>query len=94
VARWRRSGRTASEFAEREGLQVGTLRWWSSRLGRDTRAQHGAVEIKPIEISVSAAGGRSGTGMFEVAVGDAVLRCDVGTDVEYVATLVRTLRGS
>jgi hypothetical protein len=32
--------------------------------------------------------------MVEVEVGDAVVRCDVGTDVAYVAAVVRTLRGS
>jgi hypothetical protein len=35
VARWRASGETAAEFAVREGIKVGTLRWWSSRLRRD-----------------------------------------------------------
>jgi hypothetical protein len=28
VSRWRRSGQTAAEFAARERLEVGTLRWW------------------------------------------------------------------
>jgi hypothetical protein len=33
-----------------------------------------------------------GSSVFEVVVGDALVRCDVGTDVRYVAELVRTLR--
>ena len=94
MARWRRSGQTASEFASRHGLQVGTLRWWSSRLGRDTRAGHGSAEIVPIEIAVPRGSGEARASVFEVVFGDAVVRCDVGTDVEYVASLVRTLRGS
>jgi hypothetical protein len=93
VARWRRSGRTASEFAEREGYSANTLRWWSSRLGRDTRAQHGSSAVTPIEIAVSEGVTRVGSSVFEVVVGDAVVRCDVGTDVGYVAELVRTLKG-
>jgi len=92
VARWRRSGRTASEFAEREGCSPNTLRWWSSRLGRDTRAKHGAAAVRPIEIAVHDGVTRSGSSVFEVVVGDALVRCDVGTDVRYVAELVRTLR--
>jgi hypothetical protein len=38
VARWRASGLTASEFASRHGFNVTTLRWWSSRLGRASKA--------------------------------------------------------
>jgi hypothetical protein len=93
VARWRRSGKTATEFAEREGYSANTLRWWSSRLGRVTRAKHGAPGAEPIEIAVSESVTRVvGSSVFEVVVGDALVRCDVGTDVRYVAELVRTLR--
>jgi hypothetical protein len=53
VSRWRRSGETAAEFAAKEGLEVGTLRWWLSQLGRDTRAKHGSSALVPIEISVA-----------------------------------------
>ena len=92
MARWRRSGKTANEFAAREGYSANTLRWWSSRLGRDTRAVHGSPAITPIEIAVSDGVTRVGPSVFEVVVGDALVRCDVGTDVRYVAELVRTLR--
>jgi len=34
VRRWRASGRTAREFAAREGLHPRTLQWWSSALRR------------------------------------------------------------
>lgn len=94
VARWRRSGKTADEFAAREGVTANTLRWWSSRLGHDTRAEHGLPAGKPIEIAVPAGAVRTRGGVVEVEVGDAVVRCDVGTDVAYVAAVVRTLRGS
>jgi len=92
VSQWRRSGLTAPEFAARAGLSRSTLSWWSSELGRSTRASHGATAIEPIEISLS----RPVTpGWVEVAVtGDVVVRCDVGTSVDYVASLVRALRAS
>jgi transposase len=32
VREWKRSGLTAAVFSESEGLNAGTLRWWSSRL--------------------------------------------------------------
>ena len=89
VARWRRSGLTAMDFAIQEDLSVGTLRWWSGELGRDTRAAHGSSAIEPIELSLPTP--RSG-GFVEIAAGDAVIRCQVGTDVAYVAALVRSLR--
>src|SRR5690606_32385165 len=83
VARWRRSGQTASEFAASQGLQVGALRWWPSRLGRDIRAEHGSAAIVPIEIAVPRGRGEASPSMLEVLIGDAAVRCDVGTDVEY-----------
>jgi hypothetical protein len=39
-------------------------------------------------------GERAAAGSIEVVAGDAIVRCEVGTDVEYVAMLVRRLRGS
>jgi len=35
VASWRASGETAEKYSARQGWSVGTLRWWSSRLGRE-----------------------------------------------------------
>jgi hypothetical protein len=90
VSQWRRSGQTARAFALQEGLAASTLCWWSSELGRDTRASHGSPAIEPIEISLSAP---ESAGCVEVTVGgDVVVRCDVGARVDYVASLVRALR--
>ena len=93
MSRWRRSGLTAREFAAREDLSPSTLTWWSSMSTRDTRASHGPLlseSIEPIEIALD----RPATvGLVEVAVSGAVVRCEVGTRVEYVASLVRALRG-
>jgi adenosine/AMP kinase len=70
---------------------VFSLRWWSSQLARDNRAEHGASAIEPIEITVEA--GRSGRGMVEVVVGAATIRCEPGMDVGYIAALVRAIAG-
>ncbi len=35
-----------------EGLSVFSLRWWSSQLARDNRAEQGTSAIEPIEITV------------------------------------------
>lgn len=34
VSTWRASGQTAEEYSRGRGFAAGTLRWWSSRLGR------------------------------------------------------------
>jgi hypothetical protein len=91
VAQWRRSGLTATDFALQEDLSLSTLRWWSSAVERDTRAQHGSSAIQPIEISVGPEVGRGPGGCVEIAVGRAVVRCEPGVDVAYVAALVRAL---
>jgi hypothetical protein len=90
VSGWRRSGLTAREYAEREGLSLFSLRWWSSELGRGSRAEHGAA-IEPIEITVG--GERRSRGWVEVVVGDATIHCEPGVDVAYVAALVRAIAG-
>jgi hypothetical protein len=38
VTAWRASGKTAEEYSAGQGFAVGTLRWWSSRLGREGTA--------------------------------------------------------
>ncbi len=45
VEQWRLSGLTGVAFAEREGLNAGTLALWSSKLGRAQRAAPPVVEV-------------------------------------------------
>ncbi len=45
VQRWKQSGLTAAAFARREGLNAGTLFWWSSKLGRTVAAAPPVVEV-------------------------------------------------
>lgn len=93
VERWRRSGLSAAAFADREGLKVGTLRWWSSALLHGTRAKHGSTATAvPIEIAVPAAESL-GVDVVEIAIGAVAVRCTPGTDVGYVAALVRAIAG-
>jgi hypothetical protein len=93
VTRWRGSGLSAAQFAKREGVRASTLLWWSSQFSRGTRAEHGSSAPAPIEIAVDAVTTRSTSGFVEVAVGGVVIRCAVGADAAYVATLVRAFRG-
>jgi len=91
VARWKRSGLSAPAFAAREGVGERTLRWWSSALRRDTRAERGSAEPIAIELGASAPSIASASTMLEIAIGAALVRLEVGTDVAYVAALVREL---
>jgi hypothetical protein len=93
VKRWKRSGLTADAFASCEGVAASTLRWWSSRLSCDTRAEHGLPVVRAIEIAVPEMASTPSKGL-EIAVADVVVRCEVGTDVAYVVAVVRALAGS
>jgi hypothetical protein len=91
VRRWKQSGLTASAFASRESVAAGTLLGWSSRLNRDTRAEHGSSVVRAVEIAVPEV--TPSSSWVEIAVGVAVVHCEVGADVAYVAALVRALAG-
>ena len=90
VARWKRSGLSGREFAELEGVSERTLSWWSSTLRRGTRAERGLHEtaITPIEIALPAT---TVAHHVEIAIEGAVVRVEVGADVDYVCELVRRL---
>jgi len=56
VREWKRSGLTAADYAEREGLNARTLTWWSSELGRAALAitRPPVVEVMVAQRSASA----------------------------------------
>ena len=94
VEQWRRSGLKAREFAQREGLAVGSLWWWSSELGRGTRAKRGsAAQSKPVPLEVQLAAPRASylAAQIEVEAFGVVVRVPGGSDVDYVAALVRAI---
>lgn len=63
VREWKRSGLTAAVFAEREGINAGTLTWWSSKLGR---AAGVAARPPVLEVKVEA---QANAGALEVVLG-------------------------
>lgn len=92
VERYKHSGLTARAFAAREGLSVATLSWWSSQLGRGTRAERGRQHAVALEVQLGQdAHERLSAGTIEVRLGDAVIRLPAGTDAQYVAALVHSL---
>lgn len=100
MVRWKKSGLTAREFAAREGVSDRTLLWWSSTLRRGTRAERGwsstevakvaSKAIVPIEIELPRTTAVS-PARVEIAVGEAVVSAEVGTDPEYLGALCAAL---
>lgn len=97
MARWKRSGLSAAEFAEREGVSDRTLRWWSSSLKRGSRAARGSsapaesTAIVPIEIELPVSAPVAGGSRVAIAVGELVVSAEVGTDPEYLGALCAAL---
>lgn len=96
MARWKKSGLTAREFAAREGVSERTLLWWSSTLRRGTRAERGSsstrattTAIVPIEIELPRP--TASRSRVEIAIGEAVVSAEVGTDPEYLGALCAAL---
>ena len=83
IRAWRASGLTADEFAAGRDFAAGTLRWWSSRLGRietprfvrvvPRAAARPVAEAPEITIEVGAARIRVG-GEFDAALLARVVR--------------------
>ena len=89
VERWKRSGLTAVAFAQREGLNAGTLFWWSSKLGRS------AAEAPPVVEVVVAPMADARTAALAVEVrGGARVMVSVGFDGDTLRRLLRLLEES
>jgi hypothetical protein len=84
VERWRRSGRTAGEFAAQEGVRPATLSWWGAELKRTARASPGFIEVAP----------PSAKGSIEVVLGERVrIRVSGTFDAELLRQVVAALEG-
>jgi hypothetical protein len=79
----KRSGLTAAEYAAREGLKAGTLKWWSSKLNRSARPAS-----RPPVVEVALAGGRTGNALEVMLTSGARVSVPMGFDE---ATLRRLL---
>jgi hypothetical protein len=93
VASWRASGQTAEEFSEARPWSPKTLRWWSSRLGRE--ASSGAAPVVRIAqlVRSSAPPERERGGSIVVEALDARLRItiEVGAERDTVAAVLGML---
>ncbi len=89
VRDWKRSGLTAADYAERERLSAGTLRWWSSRLGRLAPAR-----TPPPVVEVTLAQGAVAASALEVVLASgARVVVPLGFDETTLARLLTVLEG-
>jgi len=83
VASWRASGQTAEEFSKGRPWSLSTLRWWSSRLGRE--ASSGAAPVVRVARLVRASAPpppRERGGSIVVEILDARLRITIERGAE------------
>ena len=94
MAAWRASGMTAEVFSARRGWSPHTLRWWSSRLGRETSAAP-VVHVRMAQLVRPAAGGggtdKTGSVVVELLQMRVRITVESGADRETVVTVLKTL---
>lgn len=109
VEQWRRSGRSAKEFAASKGVHPTTLSWWAWRLGsrvkrgavasaaRRTAVARGPVQFLPLQVVTDAVGEGPRNPAVETAVemdvGGVVIRVRRGFDREVLAAVWELVRG-
>lgn len=77
VRSWKRSGLTAAEYAEMEGIHPGTLTHWKWKLGREARERRepqAAGSDSATFVEVTPATMWQASERIEVVVGDVVVR--------------------
>jgi transposase len=93
VEKWRKSGLTAAEYAERSGLKAKSLQWWRWRLGLGGRPGMQAMPVQPAFVEV-VGGLRSPAGDLEVQLpGGACVRVPTGFDAADLARVLQVLEG-
>jgi transposase-like protein len=85
-------GRSIEIVAKQHGVRPRTLVWWRWRVGQGPRKPKRKARLLPVVVREPAV-------VFEqpavvVGVRDVSVRVTVGTDAEYVASLVAALRSS
>lgn len=83
---WKRSGLTAADYAERQGLKAGTLTWWSSELNRTTPAS-----LRPPVVEVTVAAGHAESALEVMLVSGVRVAVPVGFDEATLARLLTVL---
>ena len=92
VASWRASGETAEKFSSGRGFSAGTLRWWSSRLGRDVDPDPPVIRLAQLVRSPPAElRDRRGGIVVELLDARARITVEAGVDRDSFATVIEVL---
>jgi len=87
LAELERSGETVAAFARRHGLSAWTVYDWRRKHGGARRRRQPRAEVVSVEVVPS-----EQTGVFEVVVGDLLVRVPLGFDDDELLRLVRVVR--
>jgi hypothetical protein len=89
------AGAKATDVARRLGVRPRTLQWWSWKLRNDgvaKPAKRVAKRAQFLPVVVSEITATVGTTSLELETNGVRVRVQIGSDVQYVATLVAALR--
>ena len=93
VERWRASGLSQREYAQRHGIVKGTLGWWSSKLNREESGRSDLVEVGHAHVKPSPRAAEDGSPRpIEVLVeGRYLMRLWPGTDRDHIGEVLSVL---
>lgn len=93
VKAWRASGERAEEFSRREGYAASTLRWWASKLKRETPAAPTVQLARVVRTVARAPSSASSPSAIVIDGGLAGVRVAVmrGADRETLAMVLEVL---
>lgn len=83
VAGWRASGETAEIYSKGRGFTAGTLRWWASRLRRETTSAGPVVRLAQVIRAPSKQQDEVPRGTAVIELLDARVRIMVASDTDH-----------
>lgn len=86
VRDWKRSGLTAADYADRSGLNAGTLKWWSSQLNQSM-----PPISRPPVVEVTVATGRTESALEVMLASGMRVAVPVGFDEATLGRLLTVL---
>ena len=92
VRAWRRSGKTAAEYARRRGFKATTLSWWAWKLERDGVLDRTA-RVELVEVVATDAGAPPDAGGELVTAEGHRLRGSAAMGAELTEVIVRAVMG-
>jgi hypothetical protein len=94
LAKFEASGESVAKFCARKQISPRTFAWWRWQLRDERRAAPARENVRLIAVDVAAATveSRASEASIRIALTGLDLHVAIGTDVEYVGSLVGALR--